>query len=317
LRPRSFSGTVALLAALAFSALPSRAGAVLPNLGSAASFGLLGGTISNTGVSLVVGNVGSTTATTGFPPGLATGNVYAAGDPAAIAAYNDFITAYNQALSEPVTQPLVSGLTTNQSFVGNNVYAFTPTDVTSVANETLTFDAQGNSGEIFILRTNGSLTVNGPLNFNLINGALASNIYWIIGGSATIDPGATPEVWDGDIFAGISFTMSAGVGGSGILAGTVNGCVFAETANTLAGTTDVNGCGATSTPEPNSFLLLATGCLLAAFRKQRMKVTDAVLPRRRPVTAYGRLSSLCPCPATRADSVHTPDKTGLVARSGR
>ena len=33
--------------------------------------------------------------------------------------------------------------------------------------------------------------------------------------------------------------MSANPGGSGVLAGTINGCVFAQSANTLAGTTNV------------------------------------------------------------------------------
>jgi hypothetical protein len=67
--------------------------------------------------------------------------------------------------------------------------------------------------------------------------------------------------------------MSAATGGSGVLAGTINGCVFAVTANTLAGETNVNGCSSTaaSVPEPGSWELVSLGCLLGilALRKLR------------------------------------------------
>jgi len=67
-----------------------------------------------------------------------------------------------------------------------------------------------------------------------------------------------------------------------VLAGTINGCVFAENANTLAGETDVNGCvgggsgggpgGGGNTPEPGTAGLMGFGCLLGivAWRKFRV-----------------------------------------------
>lgn len=263
---------------------PASGASIAPNLGTASSFGLLGDTISNTGTSLVNGNVGARTTITGFPPGTSTGTVYTApSDPTVVAAYNDFILAYTQAFSDISTPPTQSlaDLTVNRTFIGNNVYTFPVTDVISTANINLTFDAQGNGNEVFIIKTARDLTINGPLTFTLSNGALSSNIYWIVGRTATISSGGGPVTFDGDILAGTSFTMSANPGGSGVLAGTINGCVFAETANTLAGKTQVNGCSPNSpnsVPEPGSMGLMAIGCLLGALgmRKLSMRKLRAV-----------------------------------------
>jgi len=264
-----------LLPVFLMIAMPASGSVVAPNLGTAGSFGLLGGTISNTGTSVVIGNVGAVTTITGFPPGIATGTVYGApSDPTVDAAYEDFLNAYNTAFSDVSTPPTqtVADLTIDRTFVGNNVYKFSSTDVTSTAGIDLTFDAQGNGSEVFIIKVPGDLTIDGPLDFTLENGALAKNIYWIVGITATISPSGLPVTWYGDILAGTSFTMSANTGGSGVLAGTVNGCVFTETANTLAGETDVNGCNnPAGTPEPGSSGLLVFGCLLIAFARRKFR----------------------------------------------
>jgi hypothetical protein len=258
-----------MLAALV--AGPAFAGSIAPDLGSAAAFTMLGGTISDTGTSVVIGNVGATITITGFPPGTATGTVYTApnGPSTTVGeAYTDFVSAYNFAAGETATQT-VSGLTASQTFDGNTVYSL-GTNVTSTTGITLTFDARNDSSEAFVLQTSGALTIDGPITFTLENGALASNIYWIVGAAATINPTGVPLTFDGDVLAQTSFTMSAGTGGSGVLAGTINGCVFAETANTLAGQTDINGCSAASgTPEPGSAGLAALGCLLGALCVRR------------------------------------------------
>ena len=256
---------------------------IAPNLGAASSFGMIGGTISNTGTSVVTGNVGAVTTITGFTPGTATGTVYPApSDPNATAAFNAFVLAFNSALSDSTTPPTLTapGLSTDYTFLGDNVYTFTQIDVTSTANIDLTFDAQGNSNDIFILKVGRDLTINGPLTFSLLNGAKAVNIYWIVGRTETISSSGGPVTFDGNILAGTSFTMSANPGGSGVLAGTINGCVFAETANTLAGTTQINGCAAsapinnsgleTTVPEPSSFLLMGCGIALALACRSRL-----------------------------------------------
>lgn len=281
------TGTAIFLTVFVMSALQAHGGAVVaPDLGTAISFGLLGGTISNTGASVVVGNIGAMTSITGIPPGTATGSVMVAG-PFVTQAFDDFVTAYNYAFSDtdtPSTQTVSGGLTESQTFIGNNVYSFSSADVTSTAGDILTFDAQGDSSDIFILKDINALTIDAPVTFDLTGGALASNIYWIIGTTATINPTGTPVVWDGSILAGTSFTMSAATGGSGVLAGTINGCVYAETGTaTAAGETDINGCnigisGSGSTPEPGSAGLAVIGCLLGAsfLRWRRIAPTSCV-----------------------------------------
>lgn len=240
-----------------------------PNLGTASTFGLLAGTVSNSGVSSVGGNVGAVNTVTGFPPGTATGTVFSSDIPQVSNAFNDFVSAYNFAISDSSTAPtqtLVTGLTANQSFTGNNVYSFSGQTLTSTAGITLTFDAQNNSSDVFIMKDINDMTILGPITFNLIDGAMAGNIYWIIGDTATISPSEVPITWDGSILAKTSFTMSANTGGSDVLAGTINGCVYAQNGTaTLAGKTIINGCSASSippgVPEPGTLGLAALSCL--------------------------------------------------------
>ncbi|MCU1233833.1 MAG: hypothetical protein JWP63_1800 [Candidatus Solibacter sp.] len=261
------------LAMMTGLALPAAGGVVLPpNLGSASTFGLLGGTISNTGVSVVTGNVGAQTTVTGFPPGTATGTVYPApSDPTVAAAYLDFLAAFNYGNTVGSTQTL-DDLTMNRTILGNSVTTFLVTDVTSTANINLTFDAQADSSEVFIVRIAHDLQINGPMTFSLINGATASNIYWIIGRDGTISSGGGPTNWEGNILAGRNFTMAAIPGGSETLTGVIDGCVFAESANTLAGRTNIGGCVAStqsSIPEPGTAGLLAAGGLCGAWGLRR------------------------------------------------
>jgi hypothetical protein len=259
-------------------AVPAFAGPITVNLATASAFGLLGGTISNTGTSIVNAEVGGTIGITGFQPtgpGFATGGVFTGG--AVAGAYTDFETAFTTAAGDIATAT-PAGLTTSQTFLGGGVYAFPNLALTtSTAGITLTFDAQNVNNAVFVMQFPGALTIDGPITFNLIGGALASNIYWIVGSvttpeAMTISPSGPPIVWDGDILAG-TFTMSANTGGSGVLAGTINGCALTVNANTLAGESVVNGCAATGaiTPEPGSLGLVTLGGLLGAFCLRKLR----------------------------------------------
>jgi hypothetical protein len=250
------------------------AGAGLPafgslvNLNAEGPFGLIGGTISTTGTAMVNGNVQAmTTMTTG--PGLtATGTVYAAGDPTAMQAYNNFESAFSSADLLASTASF-AGLTTGQTFTANSVNTFTETNVSTTSGINLTFDAQNDPNAVFVIRTTGALNVNGGLTFTLENGAQASNIFWIIGTTANISVGSGgPTVFDGNILAGQSVNLSMIGGGSSILASTINGCVFGETSDTLSGITNITGCNfddPVSAPEPGTAGMVGLGCFASIF----------------------------------------------------
>ena len=253
-------------------AAPAFAGTLSIGLNdSDVSFGLLASTISNTGTSVVNGNVLATSKITGFGAGAgtATGTLYPTSPsvPAvATSAYADFEHAWSTAMDLTGATAL-SGLSTSQTLLGNTLYSL-PTNTSSTSGITLTFNAQHNVNAVFIIQAPGNLAFNGTITFNLINGANPDNIFWIVGGNATISPSVAIN-FDGSILAGStggSVTISHSTTGS--FAGTINGCVYAETANTLAGQTDVKGPCANSSgavPEPGTAALLSVGLLLSLF----------------------------------------------------
>jgi len=191
-------------------------------------------------------------------------------NPTVTAAYNDFLAAFTSASALLATQTLTD-LSASQLFLSDNVYKFTNEtvgDIVTTAGITLTFSGP----DVFIIQVTRDLTVNGDISFVLQNGALAKNIFWIVGRTATLNPTSNPLTFEGNILAGTSFTMSANVGGSGVLAGTVKGCVFTTTANTLAGQSIIGGCENTEiVPEPGTFQLLGAAGLIGIFALRKLQ----------------------------------------------
>jgi hypothetical protein len=225
-------------------------------LGSAGSFGLLGGSgVSNTGSSVINnGNVGSapTPAVSGFPPGTVNtpGILYTAANSVTAQAHTDLIAAYTAAQIAP-------GGTSGPADLGGaslnpGVYTYASTAPWTAG--TLTLNGLGDPNAQWIFQIGSGLTTPAGASVALINGASSEHVFWQIGSSATL--GATNN-FAGNILAQTSITLGGGTLNGRALA--IDGLVSITTAETV------------NVPEPGTFLLIVSGLAgLFAFRKRRI-----------------------------------------------
>ncbi len=185
-------------------------------LGSAASFAILAGSaVTNTGLTLLTGSVGLSpgVAVTGLltPPN---NGVLHAADDAAVQAKADLAAAYDDVASRPVTGsiPVELGGTT----VTPGVYA-SPAGTFGITG-TVTLDAGGDPNAVFIFRAASTLITASASRVKLVNGAQASNVFWLVGSSATL---GTYSVLRGNVLALASITVTTGT--------TVDGRLLAHT----------------------------------------------------------------------------------------
>jgi hypothetical protein len=158
--------------------------ATAPNLGTAASFAVLGSqTVTNTGASVATGHLGVSpgTAITGFPPGIVIGEIHSA-DAIALQAQSDVGVAYDdlagQACNTELTGQDLGGLT-----LSPGVYCFA-----SVAQLTgqLSLDAQGDPDAVWVFQIGSALNTSVESSVLMINGGNACNVFWQVGSSATL-----------------------------------------------------------------------------------------------------------------------------------
>jgi hypothetical protein len=71
----------------------------------------------------------------------------------------------------------------------------------------LTLTAKGNSGAVFVFQVTSKFTTTSGRAVILAGGALAANVYWIVGSSATL--GSTSVVY-GNILAHTSISLATG-----------------------------------------------------------------------------------------------------------
>ena len=185
-------------AVLGFASVTVTAPPPGPSLGAATSYGLLAGSAFSCGTAGTINadaGVWPGTVVTGFPPCTITGATHA-GDPFAQAAQGDLTTAFQTlaALSCGTTVTADLGGTT----LGQGVYC----SAASIG-VTGTLTLSGTATSVFVIRAATTLTTAG--NVVLTGGALAKNVYWWVGTSATLGAGS---LWQGNILALTSITLA-------------------------------------------------------------------------------------------------------------
>ncbi len=206
----------------------STAGPAPIDLGAASSFAVLAqATVTNAGPTVLDGDLGLNPggSVTGFPPGTVNGTIQIDNAPA-IAGIASLMTAYNTGILLPAGTA-VSGDIGGQVLPPGLYTAPTSLFITS---GDLTLDAHGDANAIWIFQIGSTLiTTTDVGNVILANGAQASNVFWLVGSSATIGIGTT---FQGTILANTSITVTTGATLNGrALAGAVasSGAVTLDT----------------------------------------------------------------------------------------
>ena len=202
-------------------------------INSASNFSLLAySTITNTGSSVITGDVGLTPGTS-ITPGAWTliGTEYVA-DVTAVTAQTDASNAYTSLAAHGGYTPISSTLDGQTLTAGYYSESSGTFNLAQSGPGTLTLN--GSSTDVFVFKAASTLVTGagGIPTITLTGGALASNVYWLVGSSATINSGNT-GTFEGNVIAQASVTVTLG--------GTVNGSLVALTgAVTLSAATNAN-----------------------------------------------------------------------------
>jgi hypothetical protein len=189
---------------------------------------LAGSSITNTGATNITGDLGLSPGTSigGFPPGILTGTQHI-NNATASQAKLDLTAAYNDAAGRTSTDIVtlsgnIGGLTLTPGL-------YKSTSSLAISSGDLTFDAKGNPDAVFIIQIASTLTTTSDRKVILSGGALASNIFWQVGSSATF---GTTSVFKGVVMVMQSITFNTGA--------TLDGQALARTGGiTMAGNTIV------------------------------------------------------------------------------
>jgi len=202
-----------------------------PPMGTAAQFVLFSsvGAVSNSGISQVTGNVGTNNgSSTGF------GNVNGVmhdNDGASAQCAADLLIAYNQ-LNGTVPNFFPAPLLGNGQILNAGVYSISGA---ATMNGNLQLDAEGDANAVFIFQIQGSFSTSANSKVNLLNGALACNVFWKVEGLVSMASGtamrgtviannAAIEMNTGDTLEGRALSTAGAVTVDGVLAYTPIGC---------------------------------------------------------------------------------------------
>lgn len=196
-------------ASVAFAASP-----VPVNLGLAGKYVILAGSgITNTRMSTILGNVAASPAGRASISGLGvdevTGKIYAADDVTSgvkenlAQAQSDLAAAYADAASRTADAIPLSGNIGGQKLAPG---LYVSTGDLELSSGDLTLDGKGDPNAVWIFNIGGAFKTTIGRTIALTGGAQAQNIYWRVGGSATIGSGA---IFRGIIMADQSIDIGA------------------------------------------------------------------------------------------------------------
>jgi hypothetical protein len=199
------------------------------SLAGASNLAILAGSgITSTGATVITGDLGLSPGSSvgGFPPGILNGTQHI-NDVMANQAKLDLTAAYND-LAGRTSIDIVT-LSGNIGGLTLTPGLYKSTSSLAISSGDLTFDAKGNANAVFIIQIASTLTTTSGRKVILSGGALASNIFWQVGTSATF---GTTSVFKGTVMAMQSITFNTGA--------TLDGRGLARTgAVTMAGNTIV------------------------------------------------------------------------------
>ncbi len=185
---------ISIVSAICLFTLPKHNFAQAPNLGTAVNFVLFStnGAVSNSGISQLTGNVGTNNGSSTFF-GNVNGGMHDADGVSAQCA-SDLLIAYNQ-LNSTVPTFFPAPLLGNGQILNAGVYYISSPATLSLD---LTLNAQGNPNAVFIFQIQGAFSTYASSKVNLINGALACNVFWKVEGLVNM---ATATTMRGTVIA--------------------------------------------------------------------------------------------------------------------
>ena len=201
-----------------------------PNLATAATYGILAkSAISTVNPSTVNGDLGispnnGSSVTGSFTVSGATNE----GNAAAAQAQVDANAAYVALAAHAGYVTIPNALDAQVLTAG--YYTFAAGDVHLATSGPGTLTLNGSATDIFVFKTPSTLTTGagGLPTITLTGGALASNVYWVIGSSATLNVGVSSAgaVFKGTVLAAVSITVTQSA--------VINGALLATTASGAA-----------------------------------------------------------------------------------
>jgi hypothetical protein len=209
----------------------SACGQLPVNIGSTSTFAVLAGsTVTNTGGSTVTGDLGLSPGSdvTGFPPGNVVGTLHVA-DTAAGVAIGDLTIAYNDAAGRTLCPVSIAGNIGGQTLTPGLYKSTSGLEVTS---GDLTLDARGAASGVFIFQMASTLVTTDGRQVILSGGALASNVFWQVGTSASF---GTHSVFVGTVMADQSISFDTGSSLSGRALARIGAVTLDETTVTSPG----------------------------------------------------------------------------------